>query len=80
MSHTTYSPTSAGWMDCGTAPCALQLQSMGPIKFRVEASPPSDASTDGTLVEPKAPNVDIGLTGTLYVRSLGSTDKISTER
>lgn len=80
MAVTEYSPTAAGWMDCGAAPCALQLQSMGPIKFRIEGSAPSDASTAGIIVDASDPNVDIGLTGTLYVRSLGSTDKIAVER
>lgn len=80
MAVTEYSPTAAGWMDCGATPCSFQLQSMGPIKFRIEGSRPSDDSNAGTLVKPDDPNVDIGLTGTLYVRSLGSTDKIAVER
>lgn len=80
MAVTEYSLTATAWADCGSAPCALQLQSMGPIKFRIEGSAPSDASTAGTIVDASDPNVDIGLTGTLYARSLGSTDKIAVER
>lgn len=80
MAVTAYSPTKAGWMDCGASPCSVQLQSLGPVRFRVEASPPSDASETGTDITYTDRNVDIGLTGTLYVRSLGSTDKIVVER
>jgi hypothetical protein len=70
----TLSPTA--WTDCGTAPCFLQLLTMGPIAFRVDGSAPSDAVTVGARL-PQGPDAvtdaNITLTGTLYVRSLSSS-------
>lgn len=76
MAATEYTLSPTAWTDCGTAPCFMQLLTMGPIAFRVDGSAPSDASTVGAQM-PQGPDpkteANISMTGTLYVRSLSSS-------